>query len=68
LAANLTTAFLVSTASQLGLPMSTTHVSGGAIIGVGVRWGVGAVRWHTIGEIGLAWLVTWPMAALLVLR
>ena len=39
-AANLVTAFLVADAANLGLPVSTTHVSTGAIIGIGLREGV----------------------------
>jgi len=65
LAANLATSLLVSTASHLGLPVSTTHVASGAIIGVGARRGLSAVRWQTVGQLGLAWLVTLPAAGLL---
>ncbi|MEW6270164.1 MAG: inorganic phosphate transporter [Thermodesulfobacteriota bacterium] len=63
LAANLTTSVLVIGASQLGLPVSTTHVSTGAIVGVG--HGAGRLDWGTIGGIAAAWLVTLPLGALL---
>ncbi len=61
--ANLATAALVLVASHLGLPVSTTHVSVGALFGIGaVR---GSARWRTIGAIVGAWVVTVPLAALL---
>ncbi|HET8628916.1 MAG TPA: inorganic phosphate transporter [Thermomicrobiales bacterium] len=65
LAANLATAALVGAASRLGLPVSTTHVASGAIAGVGARRGRRAVRWRTVGELALAWVVTLPVTALL---
>jgi PiT family inorganic phosphate transporter len=61
LTANLTTAFLVLFASRLGLPVSTTHVSCGALFGIGVV--NGQARWRTIGQILLAWVITLPLAA-----
>ena len=62
---NSITALLVTTASPLGLPLSTTHVSNGAIVGGGLRKGLRAVQWRTVGQLGLAWVVTVPAAALL---
>ncbi len=62
--ANSVTALLVGLASVAALPVSTTHVSSGAIIGIGVRRGAASVRWATVREILLAWLVTLPAAAL----
>ncbi len=64
-AANLTTAVLVAAASNLGLPVSTTHVSSGAIIGIGLREGIGRVRWRVVRDMVLAWLVTLPAAGIL---
>jgi PiT family inorganic phosphate transporter len=64
-AANVTTATLVAGASQLGLPVSTTHVSSGAIIGIGLREGVGRVGWRAVRDMALAWVVTLPAAGLL---
>lgn len=63
LSANLTTAFLVLFASRLGLPVSTTHVSCGALFGIGAV--NGRARWRTIAQILLAWIVTLPTAAVL---
>lgn len=61
LAANLTTAALVGWASVLAAPVSTTYVSSGAIVGLGIRGG--EVRWRLVREIMTAWLVTLPVAA-----
>ena len=64
LAANLVTAFLVIFASHLALPVSTTHVSSGAIIGLGLKRDAGGMGWKTVQEMALAWVVTLPAAAL----
>jgi inorganic phosphate transporter, PiT family len=61
LTANLTTALLVIAAARVGLPVSTTHVSSGAIVGVGLRRG-GGINWRTLGNFLLAWVVTLPAA------
>jgi inorganic phosphate transporter, PiT family len=63
LLANLVTSFLVIIASKWGLPVSTTHVSCGALFGIGVA--NGQARWNVIRTILLAWLLTLPTAALL---
>lgn len=63
-AANLTTAFLVAFAANLGLPVSTTHVSSGAIIGIGLREGVRRIQWKVVRDMVLAWIVTLPIAGL----
>ena len=61
--ANLVTSVLVIVASNWGLPVSTTHVSSGALFGIGVM--NGTARWGVIGRIMLAWVVTLPVAAVL---
>jgi PiT family inorganic phosphate transporter len=60
-AANVTTALLVLFASRFSLPVSTTHVSSGALFGLGAI--TGQARWRTITHIILAWIVTLPCAA-----
>lgn len=60
-AANLITAALVLGASQLGLPVSTTHVSVGSISGVGAS--AHALDWGTLRNILLSWVATLPLAA-----
>lgn len=63
LTANLITSVLVIFASRLGLPVSTTHVSCGALFGLGAV--TGKAQWQTIVGILTSWLVTLPMAAML---
>jgi inorganic phosphate transporter, PiT family len=65
LSANLTTSSLVLVSATMGLPVSTTHVSSSAIIGIGLLKGVTAVRWRTVRDMVLAWIVTLPAAGLL---
>jgi inorganic phosphate transporter, PiT family len=65
LSANLTTSSLVLLSGTLGLPVSTTHVSSSAIIGIGLLKGTTSVRWTTVRDMVLAWVVTVPTAACL---
>jgi len=60
-AASLSTAILVTTASLHGLPVSTTHVSVGSLLGVGVV--TSQAKWHTVTPVLLSWIVTLPCAA-----
>jgi len=63
LTANLVTAGLVIFASRLGVPVSTTHVSCGALFGIGLA--NGKARWNVISSILGAWFLTLPIAAIL---
>ena len=65
LSANLTTSSLVLVSATMGLPVSTTHVSSFAIIGIGILKGLHAVRWTTVRDMVLAWFVTLPAAGIL---
>ena len=65
LSANLTTVSLVLVSGSLGLPVSTTHVSSSAIIGIGMLKGWNNVRWTTVRDMVLAWVVTLPASAFL---
>jgi PiT family inorganic phosphate transporter len=49
-------------ASQLGVPVSTTHTITGAIVGVGSATRVSAVRWGVATRIVWAWILTIPAA------
>ena len=60
LTANLITASLVLMASKFGLPVSTTHVSVGAIAGVGAS--AGTLNWQALRSILLSWVATLPLA------
>jgi PiT family inorganic phosphate transporter len=48
--------------SSMGIPVSTTHVITGAIIGVGSVRRLRAVRWSVAGRIVWAWIFTIPAA------
>lgn len=63
LVANLTSAALVIAASRYALPVSTTHVTSGALFGIGAV--TRTARWKTIGSILAAWLITLPLGAAL---
>jgi PiT family inorganic phosphate transporter len=58
-------ALTIFTSSALGIPVSTTHVITGAIVGVGSVHGKRAVRWGVAGRIAWAWLLTIPAAAIM---
>lgn len=62
-AASLVTAGLVTTASLHSLPVSTTHVSVGALLGIGTT--ARRVHWRKVGEILFAWVSTVPCGAVL---
>jgi len=49
--------------SRLGMPVSTTHVSIGTIIGVGLAKGISALNLKVIKSIFSAWIISLPMAA-----
>ena len=62
-AASLVTAALVTAASPLGLPVSTTHVACGALFGIGAV--SGEAHWRVIRQVLAAWVPTLPAAILL---
>ena len=62
-AAELATATTVVGASALGLPISTTHTLVGAVLGIGIARGIGALNLGVIGKIFTSWLVTLPVGA-----
>lgn len=62
-AASLVTAGLVTTASFHSLPVSTTHVSVGSLIGMGAS--THQAKWRKVCEIFLAWISTVPCGAIL---
>jgi PiT family inorganic phosphate transporter len=73
-AAETTAASVIFLASHFGMPVSTTHVISGAIMGAGSSDRFNAVRWAVARNIGIAWVLTLPAAgavgalAYLVLR
>jgi PiT family inorganic phosphate transporter len=54
----------VLAASNLGLPVSTTHAAVGAVVGVGLARGFTAVDFKVLGRIVVYWVLTVPIAAL----
>ena len=64
-AATLSAASVVVLASGLGLPVSTTHIAVGAVMGVGFARGLGAIDMKVIGGIVLSWFITVPVGAVL---
>ncbi|MFC3397362.1 inorganic phosphate transporter [Microbacterium amylolyticum] len=60
-AAELSAASVVMLASMLGLPVSSTHILIGAVLGVGLV--NRAANWGLMKPIGLAWLITLPASA-----
>jgi PiT family inorganic phosphate transporter len=50
-------------ASQVGIPVSTTHTISGGIVGVGSTKRFSAVRWGVAYNIVLSWIVTIPVSA-----
>jgi len=64
-AATLAAATTVVIASGTGLPISTTHTLVGAVLGVGLARGIGALNVGVIQTIFLSWIVTLPAGAIL---
>ena len=60
LSANIVTSLVVIGASQLGVPVSTTHVSCGSLFGIGAV--TKKAHWGSILKIVLAWFITLPVA------
>jgi inorganic phosphate transporter, PiT family len=58
-------ATVITVAARLGIPVSTTHAIGSAIMGVGATKRFSAVRWGVAGQVVAAWILTWPSCALL---
>lgn len=64
-AAELAAATTVVIASGTGIPVSTTHTLVGAVLGVGLARGIGALNFGVIGRIFVSWIVTLPIGAVL---
>ncbi len=62
-AADLNSALVIFMATHFALPVSTTHVVSGSIMGVGSAKRVSAVRWSVALQMMYAWLITIPFAA-----
>jgi PiT family inorganic phosphate transporter len=62
-AAEMAAAATVVVASGTGLPISTTHTLVGAVLGVGLARGIGALNLGVIGSIFMSWIITLPAGA-----
>ena len=65
--AELAAASTVVLASRTGLPVSTTHILVGSVLGVGLARGIGALDLRVVMNIIISWLVTLPAGALLAM-
>ncbi|MGE3954978.1 MAG: inorganic phosphate transporter [Parachlamydiales bacterium] len=63
-AAEFGAAFTILIASRMGLPISTTHTLVGAVMGVGLARGIGAINLTMIRDIVISWVITVPIGAL----
>ncbi len=63
-ASEVSASFVILIASLLGMPISSTHMIAGSIMGVGAARGSKAVKWATAQKLVLAWVLTLPGAAL----
>jgi PiT family inorganic phosphate transporter len=63
--ATMAAAAVVVLASRTGMPVSTTHIAVGAVIGVGFARGIGALDLRVIGSIVMSWIVTLPIGGAL---
>ncbi|MCC7279115.1 MAG: inorganic phosphate transporter [Chromatiaceae bacterium] len=63
--ATLASSATVIVASGLGMPVSTTHIAVGAVMGVGLARGIGALDLRVLGNIVLSWFITLPVGAAL---
>lgn len=64
-AAELAAASTVVIASGTGLPISTTHTLVGAVLGVGIARGIGALNLRVVRNIMLSWIITLPAGGIL---
>lgn len=65
--AELAAAITVVIASRTGLPVSTTHILVGAVLGVGLARGIGALDLRVVLNIVISWLVTLPAGAIMAM-
>jgi len=65
LTAEISSAGVTSVMSLIGAPISTTHVIATSIMGVGASNKLTAVRWKTVKNIVITWIITIPCAAVI---
>jgi PiT family inorganic phosphate transporter len=60
---DISSALVLGSAAYLGIPMSSTHVDNGTLIGAGLTRGKKAVKWGTMRNIIWAWILSAPLSA-----
>ena len=60
--AQITSSVVILSSSHFGMPLSTTYVATGSILGAGVGTRKRAVRWALAGRVAAAWVITLPCA------
>jgi len=65
--AELAAASTVVLASRTGLPVSTTHILVGSVLGVGLARGIGALDLRVVLNIVISWIVTLPAGAIMAM-
>ena len=63
-AVEVTSSLVIFGATLLHLPVSTTHVVSGSIMGIGASNRIRSVRWGVARQMLLAWVLTIPLSAL----
>lgn len=63
--ATMAAAITVVLASRTGMPVSTTHIAVGGVVGVGMARGIGAIDLRVIGGIVMSWIITLPVGGVL---
>jgi len=62
---DLSSSMILGTAAFFGIPMSSTHIANGTLMGIGLTRGNKAVNWGTMRNIIWAWILSAPLAAVL---
>jgi PiT family inorganic phosphate transporter len=62
-ASDLSSSIILGTAAYFGIPMSSTHVDNGTLMGTGLTRGKKAVKWGTMRNIIWAWILSAPLSA-----
>ncbi len=64
-AAETSAALVITGASLIGAPVSTTHTITACIFGVGSTKRLSAVRWELAANLAVAWVITIPAAGII---
>jgi PiT family inorganic phosphate transporter len=63
-AAQTSSALVILFASRFGIPVSTTHNTSAAVMGVGAAKRFNSIKWHVVERMVWAWILTLPVCAL----